>query len=51
MFSQNFNIIKVDVRELHLSKVEGLKLSFFFKFGQNNFLFWGITFDFRNKNL
>jgi hypothetical protein len=52
MFSQNFSIIGVAVRELHLPKVEGIKLSMLFlKFNQNSFKFQGITFDLKNKNL
>jgi hypothetical protein len=30
MFSQNFNIIEVAARELHLPKVEGVEGAFFF---------------------
>jgi hypothetical protein len=32
MFSSNFSIIKVAVRELHLLEVEGVELSGFFSF-------------------
>jgi hypothetical protein len=30
MFSQNFNIIEANTRELHLPKVEGVETIFFF---------------------
>jgi hypothetical protein len=39
MFSQNFNIIGFDARDLHLLEVKGVELSvFFLKSGQNIFL-------------
>jgi hypothetical protein len=37
MFFQNFSIIRVVKKELHLPKVEGVEVVFFLKYGQNNF--------------
>ncbi len=51
-FFQNFSIVGFVARELHLLEVEGVELFVsFIKYGQNNFMFRGITLDLKNKNL
>jgi hypothetical protein len=37
MFFEKFSIIEVVVKGLHLPEVEGVKIVFFLKYGQNNF--------------